>query len=133
MMALSFASAEGVTEGVRSFHITFLVLVLSDGKAARIRIPRAINHVTSRGEQQELIYEDDADHLQWLEVLSKVWNGTCQKTCANSLVVTLNISIGNATAWAMFIRESTRPSWLRKTAISWSWLVTRFLIQSEPE
>lgn len=38
----------------------------------RVEIPGAIFHVTSRGNRREAIYEDDADRLEWLAILSKV-------------------------------------------------------------
>ncbi len=38
----------------------------------RLEFPGAIYHVTSRGNRQEAIYEDDADRLQWLDILSRV-------------------------------------------------------------
>ncbi len=38
----------------------------------RLEFSGAIYHITSRGDRQEAIYEDDADRLQWLDILSKV-------------------------------------------------------------
>ena len=38
----------------------------------RLEFPGAINHVTSRGDRREAIYDDDEDRLSWLEILSKV-------------------------------------------------------------
>ena len=38
----------------------------------RLEFPGAIYHITSRGDRQEVIYEDDADRLQWLDILSRV-------------------------------------------------------------
>ena len=38
----------------------------------RLEFPGAIYHITSRGDRQEAIYEDDADRHQWLDILSRV-------------------------------------------------------------
>jgi putative transposase len=38
----------------------------------RLEFPGAIYHITSRGDRQEAIYEDDADRQQWLDILSRV-------------------------------------------------------------
>jgi putative transposase len=38
----------------------------------RLEFPGAIYHITSRGDRQEAIYEDDIDRQQWLDILSRV-------------------------------------------------------------
>ena len=38
----------------------------------RLEFPGGIYHITSRGDRQEAIYEDDADRQQWLDILSRV-------------------------------------------------------------
>ncbi len=37
----------------------------------RLEYPGAIYHLTSRGDRRELIFEDDTDRLQWIEILSR--------------------------------------------------------------
>ena len=38
----------------------------------RLEFPGAIYHITSRGDRQEAIYEDDADRQQWLDILARI-------------------------------------------------------------
>ena len=38
----------------------------------RIEFPEALYHVTSRGDRQEAIYEDDEDRRAYLEILGDV-------------------------------------------------------------
>jgi REP element-mobilizing transposase RayT len=50
----------------------------------RIEFPGALYHVTSRGDRRETIFEDDADRLQFLNVLADVverFNWLCHAYC----------------------------------------------------
>ncbi len=50
----------------------------------RIEFPGALYHVTSRGDRQEAIYDDDADRQMFLSILGDVvkrWNWLCHAYC----------------------------------------------------
>jgi len=38
----------------------------------RIEYAGALYHITSRGDRREVIYQDNEDRKQWLEILSQV-------------------------------------------------------------
>lgn len=53
----------------------------------RIEFPGALYHVTSRGDRQEVIYEDDDDRKTFLSILGEVvkrWNWLCYVYCLMS-------------------------------------------------
>ena len=53
----------------------------------RIQFPGALYHVTSRGDRQEIIYEDDDDRKTFLSILGEVvkrWNWLCYVYCLMS-------------------------------------------------
>lgn len=53
----------------------------------RIEFPGALYHVTSRGDRQEAIYEDDDDRKTFLSILEEVvkgWNWLCYAYCLMS-------------------------------------------------
>jgi putative transposase len=53
-------------------------------RPVRIEFAGALYHVTSRGDRREAIYEDDADRLQFLEILGEViatFNWACHAYC----------------------------------------------------
>lgn len=70
----------------------------------RIEYPGAVYHLTSRGNRQEVIFQDDDDRYGFLEILGKImnrYNWICHAYCLMDnhyqlLVETLdvNLSIG---------------------------------------
>ena len=53
-------------------------------RPGRIEFEGALYHVTSRGDRREAIYEDDADRVQFLEILGEVvdrFNWVCHAYC----------------------------------------------------
>jgi len=73
--------------GVRSSFVAFLDVGWSMARPLRLEFAGALYHVTSRGDRREAIYEDDADHEQFLEALGHVigaFNWRCHAYCLMS-------------------------------------------------